>query len=153
MVALALFQPDIHQNVGTVLRMGACLSVPIHIVMPCGFPWDLKKLKRSGMDYLEKVELEKHESWEVLRKKQMGRIILLSTKARQSYIDVDYRATDILLLGQESAGVPQRIADESDVVVKIPMMEGVRSLNVAIAGAMVLSEALRQTTGLTVKEG
>lgn len=150
MVALALFQPDMAQNVGTLLRMGACLSVPIHIIMPCGFPWEIKRLRRSGLDYLESAAAIKHASWEEFKLSHKGRTVLLSTKGSAAYTRFSFEPGDILLLGRESSGVPEEVRKACDEVVTIPMAEGMRSLNVALAGAMVLGEAIRQTKDIGV---
>lgn len=146
---LALYQPDIPQNAGAVLRLGACLGVPVDIVEPCGFVFDDKRLRRAGMDYLEHAEYTRHTSWEAYRKARSGRLILLSTQARQSYLDFAFDAGDTLMLGRESAGVPPEVHAAADARLTIPMRPGLRSLNVALAAAMVLGEALRQTGGLT----
>lgn len=148
-VALALYQPDIAQNAGTLLRLGACLDVDVHVIHPTGFPFSRASLKRAGMDYLDHVRLMEHtgfaafESW---RRQSARRLVLLTTKAEQSAYAASYGVSDILLLGRESAGVPQDVAERADLSVRIPMRQEVRSLNVAIAGGLVLGEALRQTT-------
>lgn len=142
---LALYQPDIPQNCGTLLRLGACLGVPVDIIEPCGFLLDDKRLRRAGMDYLQAADWQRHSSWEAFREQQVGRLVLLTAHSQQSYLETGFEEEDILLLGRESAGVPQSVRDVADLSVTIPMRAGVRSLNVAIAGAMVLSEALRQT--------
>ncbi|MCH9806503.1 MAG: tRNA (cytidine(34)-2'-O)-methyltransferase [Alphaproteobacteria bacterium] len=147
---VALFQPDIAQNTGTLLRLGACLGVGVDIIEPAGFDLSRRALKRSGLDYLEKAELQRHESFaafEQMRRDKGGRLILLTTRASLPYMDFRFRQDDYLLLGRESAGVPDDVHDCADEAVSIPMRKGMRSLNVAIAGAMVLGEALRQTGG------
>ncbi len=143
---LVLFEPDIPQNTGTLIRLGACMGVPVDIIEPCGFVFSDKSLKRAGMDYLERATINRHDSWAAfLENRTSGRLILLSTKAAQPYTRFEFDKDDTLLLGRESAGVPDEVFDRADARVLIPMAEGTRSLNVAIAGAMVLGEALRQT--------
>lgn len=143
---LALYQPDIPQNTGTLIRLSACLGVALDIIEPCGFLFTDKKLKRAGMDYTELADVTRHASWEhFLAARQGARILLLTTKASVPYTDFAYRTNDILLLGRESAGVPDDVHARADVGLRIPIRG--RSLNVALAGAMVLGEALRQTDG------
>jgi tRNA (cytidine/uridine-2'-O-)-methyltransferase len=144
---LALYQPDIPPNTGTILRLGACLGVPVDIIEPCGFPFSDKALRRAGMDYLDQVAMTRHLSWEdfLAAQRGLGRIVLLTTHAQQSYADFAFGPDDVLLLGRESAGVPDTVHRSVDASVRIPMAPCVRSLNVAIAAAMVLGEALRQT--------
>ncbi len=142
---LALFEPDIPQNVGTLLRLGAAMDVPVHIIEPCGFPFGADKgLKRAAMDYMDHVDLTRHPSWEDFEKKSPGRLILLTTKAASPYWDFRFQPGDTLLLGRESAGVPQEVHNRADVRLTIPMQGGLRSINVATAAAMVVGEALRQ---------
>lgn len=142
---LALFEPDIPQNTGTLIRLGACMGVPVDIIEPCGFSFSDKSLKRAGMDYLERATIHRHDSWATfLETRGSARIILLSTKAAEPYTGFRFAEGDILLLGRESAGVPDDVHARADARVLIPMAKGARSLNVAIAGAMVLGEALRQ---------
>lgn len=144
---LALFEPDIPQNTGTLIRLGACLGVPVDIIEPCGFAFTDKSLKRAGMDYLERATIHRHDSWDkFLSSTGDARIILLSTKAAEPYTKFAFAPDDILLLGRESAGVPDEVHTRASARVVIPMAEGARSLNVALAGAMVLGEALRQVT-------
>ncbi|WP_020591091.1 tRNA (cytidine(34)-2'-O)-methyltransferase [Kiloniella laminariae] len=147
---LALYQPDIPQNTGTMLRLAACMKVPVDLIEPCGFVLNDKKLKRSGMDYLEQAELLRHSSWNAFlsqrnTKETKGRLVLLSTKADCSYTDFAFGPNDTLMVGQESAGVPEDVYNYADARIIIPMTQGVRSLNVAVSAAMVLGEALRQT--------
>ncbi len=144
---LALYQPDIAQNLGTLLRLGACMGVTIHIIEPCGFPLDDSRLRRAGMDYMQHVTYHRHANWQQFqqwRKNTGKRLVLLSTKASTLYTRFSYQPEDILLLGRESAGVPDDVHNAADARILIPMQPGMRSLNVAIAGAMVLGEALRQ---------
>ena len=149
---LALFQPDIPQNTGTILRLGACMGVAVDVIEPCGFPFSDKSLRRAGMDYLDQVELLRHLSWEdFLANRQrnpgdgLGRLVLLTTRGGTSYTDFTFRKDDFLLLGRESSGVPEDVHRTVDARIKIPMAAGARSLNIAVAAAMVLGEALRQT--------
>jgi tRNA (cytidine/uridine-2'-O-)-methyltransferase len=145
---LALFEPDIPQNCGALIRLGACMNVPVDIIEPCGFPLSDRGLKRAGMDYLELANITRHESWEAFRAAlpQGIRLVLLTTKASQPFTAFQFRAEDVLLLGRESAGVPDNVHKAADARLTIPMQPPARSLNVAIAAAMVLSEALRQTS-------
>lgn len=145
---IALFQPDIPQNTGTILRLCACLAVEAHIVEPAGFPVSDRHFRRSGMDYLDRVRIIRHADWtafEAWRRTAGARLLLLTTRGSRSYLDQTYRADDILLLGRESAGVPDAVFAASDAQLVIPMQPGLRSLNVAMAAAMALGEALRQT--------
>ncbi len=143
---LCLYQPEIPQNTGTLLRLAACVGVGLDIVGPCGFVLSDRKLRRSGMDYMDQVDAKIHSSWErFFEEKPQGRLVSLVPKAFTSYIDFDFLPHDILVLGREGDGLPQAIIDQTDHQVRIPMQPGLRSLNVAIAGAMVLGEALRQT--------
>ena len=144
---LALYQPDIPQNTGTFLRLCACLGVPASIIEPAGFPVSDRHFRRSGMDYLDQVTLERHisftafESW---RAERGARLVLLTTRAQLSYTAFAFTPGDILLLGRESAGVPDTVHNLADATIRVPMRPSLRSLNVAVAGAMVLGEALRQ---------
>ena len=142
---LALYQPDIPQNAGALLRLGACLGVPLDIIEPCGFLFDDRRLRRAGMDYLERATLVRHPSWQAYRAARTDRLILLTTQGTQAYVDFAFRAGDTLLLGRESAGVPEEVHAAAAARLAIPMRPGLRSINVALAGAMVLGEALRQT--------
>ncbi len=142
---LALFEPDIPQNAGAILRLGACLGLPVDIIEPCGFLFDDKRLRRAGMDYLDQVEMTRHDSWAAYVRARTGRLLLLTTKGRTRYTDFAFRADDTLLLGRESAGVPEEVHAAADARLVIPLRPEARSLNVALAAAMVLSEALRQT--------
>jgi tRNA (cytidine/uridine-2'-O-)-methyltransferase len=145
---IALFQPDIPQNTGTILRLCACLDVTAHIIEPAGFPVSDRHFRRAGMDYLDQVTITRHDSWSKFqqwRSEAAGRLVLFTTKASDSYLDYRYQAADILLFGRESAGVPDEVAAAADAKVVIPIRPGLRSLNVAMASAMALGEALRQT--------
>ena len=151
---IALFQPDIPQNTGTILRLCACLDVTAHIIEPAGFPVSDRHFRRAGMDYLDQVTIMRHDSWakfEEWRLEKAHRLILFTTKAAGCYLDYRFEAADILLFGRESAGVPEAVATAADAKVVIPIKPGLRSLNVAMAAAMALGEALRQT-GATLQE-
>ena len=146
---LALYQPDIAPNAGTIIRLCACLGVALDVIEPCGFVWSDRKLRRAGMDYVEHARVARHNSWDTYRhSRESGRLVLLTTKADLSYADFAFRADDTLMLGRETAGVPDDVHDAADARLRVPMMAGARSLNVALAAAMVLGEALRQTGGL-----
>jgi tRNA (cytidine/uridine-2'-O-)-methyltransferase len=145
---IALFEPDIPQNTGTILRLAACMGVEAHIIEPAGFPISDRAFRRAGMDYLDRVAIMRHASWqafEAWRGGEGARLILLTTSARVSYLDHAYRRDDVLLFGRESAGVPEKVHEAADVRLVVPMRKGLRSLNVAMAVAMVVGEAMRQT--------
>ena len=146
---LALYQPDIPQNLGTLIRLGACLGVPLDIVEPCGFPFGDRSLKRAAMDYAAAASITRHTSWAAFCRARGGaRLVLLTTKASTTYQDFAFEPDDCLLVGSESSGVPETVHAEADHRLCIPMKPGLRSLNVAIAAAMVVGEALRQTRAL-----
>jgi tRNA (cytidine/uridine-2'-O-)-methyltransferase len=148
---IALYEPDIPQNTGTILRLAACLGVEAHIIEPTGFPSSDRAFRRAGMDYLEQVMLRRHSSWaafEAWRRTEGLRLILFSTTATMSYLDHGYRPDDILMFGRESAGVPEAVHQAADARLLIPMRPGLRSINVAMVAAMALGEAVRQTGGL-----
>jgi tRNA (cytidine/uridine-2'-O-)-methyltransferase len=152
---IALFQPDIPQNTGTILRLCACLDVVAHIIEPAGFPVSDRHFRRAGMDYLDQVTIRRHDSWskfEQWRSEAGYRLILFSTRGNCRYLDHRYGAEDILLFGRESAGVPDEVADAADARLVIPIASGLRSLNVAMAAAMALGEALRQTRPAAVPQ-
>ena len=145
---LVLFEPDIPQNAGTIFRLAACLGVAVDLIEPCGFVLDDKRLRRAGLDYLEGVALRRHSSWAAYRDAaEPGRLVLLTTRGDRAHTDFAYAPDDRLLLGRESVGVPDAVHGAVDARVRIPMRAGMRSLNVALAAAMVLGEALRQTGG------
>jgi tRNA (cytidine/uridine-2'-O-)-methyltransferase len=144
---IALFQPDIAQNTGTILRMAACFGLDAHIIEPTGFPITDRAFRRAGMDYLDHVSLTRHASWsafEAWRREQKLRLVALTTKAATPYVDHAFCGTDILLLGRESAGLPDEVHAAADARLVIPMRADLRSLNVAMACAMVAGEAMRQ---------
>ena len=148
---LALFQPDIPQNTGTILRLAACLGLRAHLIEPAGFPTSDRAFRRAGMDYLDQVDLTRHASWaafETWRRGQGLRLVLFTTRAAVPYLDHAYAAHDILLFGRESSGVPEEVHAAAEVRLKVPMVPAMRSLNVAVAAAMAVGEALRQTGGM-----
>jgi tRNA (cytidine/uridine-2'-O-)-methyltransferase len=145
---IALYEPDIPQNTGTILRLAACLGVEAHIIEPAGFPTSDRAFRRAGMDYLDQVEIVRHPSWaafEHWRRKAGSRLILFTTRASLCYLDHAYQADDILLFGRESSGVPAAVHEAADVRLLVPMRASLRSLNVAMVAAMAVGEALRQT--------
>lgn len=147
---LALFEPDIAQNAGTMMRLAACLGLAVDLIEPCGFIVGDAKFRRSAMDYLERIELVRHRSWAAfqadrLARAQPGRLVLLTTRADRRYVDARFATDDTLLVGRESAGVPDAVHDAADLRLLVPMQPGLRSINVALAAAMVVGEALRQT--------
>ncbi len=147
-IEIALYQPDIPPNAASIMRFGACLDLAVHIIEPTGFVWSQKSFRRAGMDYLDLARIERHASWsafcEVMRDR---RIVLATTAAKQAYTDFAFAAGDILLFGRESAGVPDAVHDHADDRITIPMKPGLRSINVAMACAMITGEALRQVKG------
>jgi tRNA (cytidine/uridine-2'-O-)-methyltransferase len=148
MPRLAIYQPDIPQNTGTMLRLAACLGVPVEIIEPAAFDVSDRNLRRSGMDYLQHVAITRHISWrafEEWRRAAGGRLILATTKGAIPYADLAYQPSDIILMGRESAGVPEEVHEAADARIIVPMLPGMRSLNVAVTSAMILGEALRQT--------
>jgi tRNA (cytidine/uridine-2'-O-)-methyltransferase len=145
---IALYQPDIPQNTGTILRLCACLDVEAHIIEPAGFPVSDRHFRRAGMDYLDQVRIVRHDSWshfEQWRSDSGHRLVLFSTKGASPYLDYNFTANDILMFGRESAGVPEEVAAAADARVVIPIRKDLRSLNLAMSVAMALGEALRQT--------
>jgi tRNA (cytidine/uridine-2'-O-)-methyltransferase len=150
---LALYQPDIPQNTGTILRLGACLGVAVDVIGPTGFDMTDRALRRAGLDYLDHVEIVRHESFTAFQAEQGkrgARLILLSSHGDRPYTAFEFRSSDTLLLGRESAGAPETVHAAADARLSIPMQIGLRSLNIAVAGAMVLGEALRQTNGFRI---
>lgn len=142
---LALFEPDIPPNLGTLLRLGACLGVPVHVIEPCGFPFSVQSVRRSALDYLAHAEIHRHESWDrFLAERPAGRLVLMTTKAAQPYFAFRFQPDDIVLMGRESHGVPEAVHAAADARLLIPLQPGMRSINVATAASMVLGEGLRQ---------
>jgi tRNA (cytidine/uridine-2'-O-)-methyltransferase len=149
---IALYEPDIPQNTGTILRLAACLGIEAHIIEPTGFPSSDRAFRRAGMDYLDQVSLVRHSSWAVFdawRRAEDLRLLLFTTAATVSYLDHGYRPGDILMFGRESAGAPEAVHQAAEARLLIPMRSGLRSINVAMAAAMALGEALRQTKGFS----
>lgn len=145
---LALFQPDIPQNVGAVVRLAACFGVPLDVIAPLGFIWDERRLKRVGMDYLDAAEITHHRGWDAFRN-AIGdaRLVLLTTKGATPLPEFGFRPDDVLLLGRESAGVPDEVHDAADARLVVPIRKSTRSLNVAQTAAIAIAEGLRQTGG------
>jgi tRNA (cytidine/uridine-2'-O-)-methyltransferase len=147
---IALYEPDIPQNAGTILRLAACLGVAAHLIEPAGFPVSDRAFRRAGMDYLDAVDLTRHVSWEAFdewRRQAALRLVLFTTGAGTSYLEHRFGDDDVLLFGRESAGVPEAVHAAADVRLTIPIRPPLRSLNVAMACAMAVGEALRQTNG------
>ena len=145
MLRIALFQPDIPQNVGAAIRLCACTGVALDIIEPCGFPWDIKKIKQSGMDYVDQAQMTRHDSWDTfLEYHKDRRLVLMTTKASDDYLDFTFSDKDILIAGRESAGVPEDVHQKVDGRVKIDMKGEARSLNIINATSMITGEALRQ---------
>jgi tRNA (cytidine/uridine-2'-O-)-methyltransferase len=147
MINLVLFEPDIPQNLGACIRLSACMGCVVHIVEPCGFPLDDKKLKRAAMDYFQHAKIVRHRSWDMFldyRKNHPGRLLLLETDGSAIYTAWSYDRSDYVMLGRESAGTPRDLYTQMDATLHIPMREGVRSLNVAMAAGMLVAEATRQ---------
>jgi tRNA (cytidine/uridine-2'-O-)-methyltransferase len=150
-IRLALYQPDIPQNTGTMLRMAACLGLAVDIVEPAGFDASDRTFRRAGLDYLDALEIKRHASWRIFEERRAEgrqRLVLATTKAATPYTEFAYALGDVLLVGRESAGVPEEVHAAADARVIVPMRPGMRSLNVAVAAAMILGEALRQTGAL-----
>lgn len=142
---LALYQPDQAGNVGTILRLAACLAVPVDVIEPCGFPWGDRALRRAGMDYAEIANVTRHTDWARFEASLPGRIVLLTTAGGVRLDEAQFEAGDTLLFGSESGGVPAEVHVRADLRVRIPQVSGTRSLNIAVAAGIALGEALRQT--------
>ncbi|MGE0007078.1 MAG: tRNA (cytidine(34)-2'-O)-methyltransferase [Parvibaculaceae bacterium] len=148
MIEIALYQPDIPPNAATVIRMAACFGLRVRIIEPAGFTWSDSSLKRAGMDYLDHVLVTRDASWTAFREATSGRrLVLASTRAAIPYTGFAFGPDDILLMGREGAGVPSEVHAAADARLVIPMRPGLRSLNVAVACAMITGEALRQLGG------
>ncbi|HEX7108482.1 MAG TPA: tRNA (cytidine(34)-2'-O)-methyltransferase [Aestuariivirga sp.] len=146
MIEIALFQPDIAPNAATIIRMAACFGLKVTIIEPAGFAWTDSSFRRAGLDYLDRAVVQRCRSWQAFREETQGRRrVLVSTKAEAPYSQFNFTRADIILMGQESAGVPQEVHDAVEARILIPMKPGERSLNVSLACAMVTGEALRQT--------
>ncbi|HUG61140.1 MAG TPA: tRNA (cytidine(34)-2'-O)-methyltransferase [Methylomirabilota bacterium] len=155
MPQLALYQPDIAQNTGTLLRLCACLGTTIHVIGPTGFDLSDRALRRAGMDYIEQATLVRHIGWAAFLDRiaaERRRIVLATTRAAAPYSAFDFKADDVILLGRESAGVPETVHERADARIRVPMRPGLRSINVSLSGAMILGEALRQTGGFPASE-
>lgn len=148
MVAVALYRPEIAGNVGAVLRTAACLGAPVHLIEPLGFVWDDARVRRAAMDYIDHVAVTRHAGWEAFAAAVPGRRVLLTTKAEASAYAFGFAPGDVLLFGQESAGVPEAVANGAAARVRLPMRPGLRSMNLATSVALTLAEALRQTGDL-----
>ncbi|MEZ0497180.1 tRNA (cytidine(34)-2'-O)-methyltransferase [Sphingomonas sp. IW22] len=144
---IALFQPDIAGNVGTILRLGACLGVGVDLIEPMGFPFGTRAMARSGMDYADAVDMRRHPDWDTFLAQVTGRIVLATTKGAVRLDEARFEPGDILLFGSEGAGVPDDVHARADMRVRLPMVAGMRSLNVAVSAGIVAAEALRQTDG------
>ena len=142
---LALYQPDQAGNVGTILRLAACFGVPVDVIEPCGFPWGDKALKRAGMDYAEIANVTRHADWAAFERALAGRLVLFTTAGAVRLPEARFEAGDVLLFGAESRGVPDAVHQRADVRVRIPQVEGTRSLNLAVAAGIGVAEGLRQT--------
>lgn len=142
---LALHEPDIAGNVGTLIRTAACFGVPVDLIEPMGFPYSARALSRAGMDYAARAEVVRHADWAAFAAGVTGRIVLMTTAGATPLWHAAFRPDDVLLLGSEGAGAPAHVHDRADLAVAIPMRSGFRSLNVAVAGGIALAEALRQT--------
>jgi tRNA (cytidine/uridine-2'-O-)-methyltransferase len=145
---IALYQPDQPQNTGTILRTGACLDIPVHVIEPCGFPFSIKAFRRSAMDYADLATIHHHDEYaafETMCRNAKQRIVLLTTKSDCSYLDFEFKNDDVLMVGSESSGVPEAVHNNADARITIPMRAEARSLNVAMSLSMVLGEAIRQT--------
>lgn len=147
MMRIALFQPDIAGNVGTILRLAACFGAAVDIIEPCGFPFSDRALRRAGLDYAAAAEVARHADWDAFERTREGRLVLLTTKGGVRLPDARFRPDDILLFGSESAGAPDHVHAAAALAVRIPLRPGFRSLNVAVAAGIALAEALRQTGG------
>lgn len=146
MIEIALYQPDIPPNTATIMRFAACLDLTVHIIEPTGFLWSEKSFRRAGMDYLDTARIVRHASWQIFcEAMSRKRIVLATTGSDIDYTDFSFAHGDILLFGRESAGVPQTVHQHADARITIPLKPGLRSLNVAMACAMIAGEALRQT--------
>lgn len=155
MISLALYQPDIPQNAGTIMRLAACLGIDLHVIEPAGFDLSDRALKRAGMDYLAHVRLFRHHGFgefQTWQARSGGRLILATTKGTTPYIGFRFMAGDMVMVGRESAGVPEDVHRAAEAEVIVPMAAGLRSLNVATAAAMIVGEALRQTGGFPSAE-
>ncbi len=144
---IALYEPDQAGNVGTILRLAACMGVAVDIIEPCGFPWSDRALKRAGMDYAEIASVTRHQDWSAFEARLPGRLVLMTTKSAMPLPAASFLPGDTLLMGSESRGVPEDVHRRADLRLRIPQAAGTRSLNIAVATGIALAEALRQTDG------
>jgi tRNA (cytidine/uridine-2'-O-)-methyltransferase len=145
---IALFEPEIAGNVGAVLRLGACLGVPVDLIEPLGFHWDDRRVRRTAMDYIDHVDVSRHGGFDAFRRARPGRLLLFTTKGSTDAFEFGFKSGDVLMFGKESGGVPAEVAGQCDARLRIPIRREVRSLNLATAATLALGEALRQTGGL-----
>ena len=156
MPRLALYQPDIPQNAGALLRLGACLGVGLDVIEPCGFLWDERRMRRAGMDYAAAAQVERHSGFAAFEAARTGgrrRLVLLTTTGEIRLDRFRFRPGDVIMVGRESAGVPPEVAAAADARLRIPMRAGLRSLNVALAATLALGSALAQLDGFPEEEG
>lgn len=142
---IALYEPDIAGNVGTIIRTAACFGVPVDLIEPMGFPWSDRALRRSGMDYAQAADVVRHADWQTFDAQRTGRLVLATTRGATDLWEAAFRPDDVLLFGREGAGVPDEVHARADLAVRIPLSPGFRSLNVAVSAGIMLAEALRQT--------
>ena len=142
---IALFEPEIAGNVGAIMRLGACMGVPLDLIEPMGFAWDDRRVRRTAMDYIDHVLVTRHADFDAFRSATPGRLILFTTKGQESLYDFRFDPSDILIFGKESGGVPPHVAGQCDAALRIPLRREVRSFNLATSAALVVGEALRQT--------
>lgn len=144
MLQIAVYEPDLAPNLGSIIRLGVCFGAPVHVIEPCGFPFSLKLLRTRALDYADQAEIIHHDDWSAFERADVGRLILLTTKGAEPLWDFQFQAGDCILLGRESAGVPDEVHARADARVAIPMPGGGRSLNVAITAGIAVAEGLRQ---------
>ena len=142
---IALFEPEIAGNVGAIMRLGACMGLPIDLIEPLGFAWDDRRVRRTAMDYIDHVLVTRHADFDSFRKVTPGRLVLFTTKGNESLYDFHFHPGDILIFGKESGGVPPHVAERCDAALRIPLRSEVRSFNLATSAALAVGEALRQT--------
>ncbi|QIK96258.1 tRNA (cytidine(34)-2'-O)-methyltransferase [Sphingomonas sp. HDW15A] len=142
---IALFEPEIAGNVGAIMRLGACLGVPVDLIEPMGFAWDDRRVRRTAMDYIDHVDVSRHDGFDAFRGVTPGRLVLFTTKGRSSLYDFRFDAGDVLIFGKESGGVPPHVAEQCDAALRIPLRREARSFNLATSAALAVGEALRQT--------
>lgn len=154
LLRLALYQPDIPQNAGTLIRLSACLGIALDVIEPCGFLWDEKRMRRAGMDYVDHARVTRHESYGVFRQNLAGsRLVLLTTAGGVRLDGFSFQPGDVIMVGRESAGVPDEVAAQADIRLRIPMAAGLRSLNVALAATLAVGQALGQLNAYPPESG